>query len=219
MNPDETLKRYAQWLPGHPHLGMVRHILSTGWAHVEEDSDGVPYLINMHGGRIPLADVKWDPEMGGSEMRSSSRKNGNQLGTVCDTLDEMNRSFGEKDDVDISALLDDIEDMYQRMARREKEMQDAIKQVHKSILSCPQVDEKGSDEFSITVQSIRDSLKESYELEAMEEKAEILRTNAAMLEKRLHDYRSIALDLNEIYESMKGARYWDRETIRKEECE
>lgn len=31
---EDVLRRYARWLPEAPHLGMVRHTLREGWAHV-----------------------------------------------------------------------------------------------------------------------------------------------------------------------------------------
>ncbi len=203
---DDLLQRYARWLPAAPHIGMIRHVLREDWAHIEEDEAGEPFVVNNHGGRIPLAAVRWDPNIGGSEMRSDDPARGHRYGTVCDTVDAV---LGGRETDNRTQRLDDITDMLRRMHAREAQMLAALEDVERCLQPRPTVPEQEEADLRELVAALQDP-----DASDAASVGEALKGKAALLEKRLDAYRSIALEIGRIFERMRGNRRWHPQATR-----
>jgi hypothetical protein len=206
VNVQAVLDRYRDWLPSKPHLGMVRHILESGWAYIEEDADGRPHLVNEHGGRILLSEVRWDPEIGGSQMRNARQdaKSGNRFGTVCDSMDAVESGLGDRETT--LSLIDDAVDMTLRMRRREAEMVEFFSDVRG-------ISEQAMSQHGVSAEDFNSAIAKLRTGEAGDATLRRLTTRvkeyAASLESRLERLRTAALAIEAKSRAVRGPRNWD----------
>jgi hypothetical protein len=182
---------------------MIRYSLKHGWAHIEEDPEGTPFLVNSHGGRMPLQSVRWDPGIGGSEMRSEGHV-GHRFGTVCDTVDALVASVGKGDPDENERLITDVVDMVERMNRRQKEVNEALVRAQREL-----ADVSPEIEPALGIQEMLLGLTDGKNSVDAAKIGQAIKEIAGSLEQRLEENRSKVLTLGKLYLEIRGERDWD----------
>jgi hypothetical protein len=219
MNIEDQLAKYKSWLPDEPHLGMIRHTLLHGWAHIEMDEEcSTPFWINNHGGRIPLQDVRWEPSIGGSESISSNDFKGNKYGTVCDSVDAISNALNHHKPEAIKKYITDIADMIKRMKKREVEMKTALFDIHSSLISVLSIKPFDSTKIEKILEEINCATTSSKfdDLSNSEHLLKEIKDDAEQLENNLRQFMKTAVRIGTLYEKIKGDRNWDEKLMKEQ---
>jgi hypothetical protein len=211
-----------RWMPPSPHKEAVMEFLKRGRAHIEERGHNMPPLLVFEDGglmELPLARFK-DGNFSPAEGETATRQTKSY--DVCGTIDELNKLLEEKPEVaqsDPSRLFELIDDacyMLSRMQRRRevyREFAENIAEISKKLNDIVGPDVKDAyakaDELKDFLKSNPEKVSENFqELHSM---AEGIRDVANRMEKEaLYAYRDLAIELNEVYERIRGSRNWKK---------
>jgi hypothetical protein len=213
-----------RWLPPSPHREKILDKIAQGRAHVEEAGHNQPPLVFFEdGGMMELPRVRW---AGGTQFVPDLSESGAARQThytdVCGSIDELKRIEEEEparvgsEAEHITALLDDVQHMMERMHRRwdmYKEAADALMAAAQQMQAITGPDVPGG---LAKLEEMRRFLEDRPEevadnVEWLHKTAEEVRTVAGDNEKTLYAYREAWIEAGAHYLHVKGSRAWNSE--------
>ena len=211
-----------RWLPPSPHREKILEKLAEGRAHIEEAGHNQPPLVYFEdGGMMELPRVRWT---GANQFVPDMSEGGAARQThytdVCGSIDELKRIEEEEparvqaEAEHITALLDDVQHMMERMQRRwdvYKEAADALLEAAQRMQAITGPDVPGG---LAKLEEMRRFLLERPEEVAdsvpwLHKTAEEVRTVAGRNEQTLYAYREAWIEAGASYLHVKGSRAWN----------
>ena len=226
----KTLDVKSRWLPPFEDATMIAGAIARGVCYLEHRGHGfAPLLVFEDGGSMELPLVRWAETDRGFRLVSVGDSHGPHQTThydVCGTVDSIESAIGEwfsktkspASEVDtenqipgLVELLNDISHMIDRMERRRNEYVSFAREVEARLRAKNRY--KSIDPARKWLSQLKNELPnidgDSYE--SFVEKIEGVRDIAQYLEYSLTDYKSMALDIVDLLDRVRGSRNWDRE--------
>jgi hypothetical protein len=213
----EQLGIHHRWLPEGEHAEKIAEWIDSGVCYIEHRGHNVPPLLVFEdGGSMEIPTVRWTKTSRGWCLVSVGGECSNEGTThydVCGTVDAIKHAVSDPSGTEgLIDLVDDIEHMIARMAKRMDEYQRFFSEVRKAIggevtpLPGPPASERLAGLRVLLSNDPRDEETHRTEIVAA---AESVRDAAQALEDTLAVYRDIARKIEGQVHTIKGARKWD----------
>ena len=213
-----------RWLPPSPHREEIFRRIEAGRAYIQERGHNTPpLLIFEDGGVIELPQVRYSMTLRGMELVADGDGSIGQTkhNDVCGTVEELKGLFREdpsllnSDPEHFYQLLDNAQYMISRMHRRYinyKTFTSEIASLIEKLTDLKSIGPEQAYQKSNQIHSIlkNDSTARESRLEELDDLAEGVRDVASNLEQTLAKFKDVAVEMNLLYEKIKGGRNWDR---------
>ena len=212
-----------RWLPPSPHKEAVLQMLRNGRAHIEERGhNNPPLLVFQDGGVLELPRVRVQ-ENGKSFWQDSSETSVTRQTKHCDicgTLDELKQLLADEPELArrepgrVLRLVDDLEYMLSRLAKRRQSYEEFIAEVSASAEKTESIEmpdlsaaQAHASELRSAVEAGPDAVRQR--LEELHARAERFRDVANASEQVIREHLSAAMTIGKLFEQIRGARNWD----------
>jgi hypothetical protein len=208
-----------RWLPPSPHREAIVAFIRKGRAHVEDRGHGIPPMVLFEdGGAMELPLIRMTPDgksffavQGEAAARQTKHPD------VCGTVDEFKKAVaaGTSDGASLLGLVKDACHMIGRMQRRREQYQGYAAAVAAVTEKLKAIQGPDAQEAFAKAEALRSVLQGSpgeiaQRREEIISLAEGIRRVAGAMEKTLYAHRDLAIELDELYAEVKGARKWEK---------
>lgn len=210
----ERLGIHRRWLPESPHAEKIAEWVDAGRCHiVHRGHSAAPLLVFVDGGSMELPTVRWAETGRGWCLVSVAGEHSAEQTThydVCGTVDAI-KSAVERGEIklDLRNLLDDIEHMIGRMAKRSDEYSRFFADLQRLL----EKDTRRPSAMTAAghLAQLRNELtpgSSDINVETILKIAEEVRAVAQSLEDSLSDCREIAREAAGYLRTIQGGRSW-----------
>jgi hypothetical protein len=209
-----------RWMPASPHREEILEEIASGAAHIVERGHNVPPLLVFEdGGMIELPRVRLAETRRGMNLIAADEpasRGETRFYDVCGTVDEILgqvRDGKVLDKAEMSALVDDIRYMLERMARRSAQYEDFLDGVRSALQGVEALERPAFASAGQRLDTLHASLAALVEgrsstAEAVTERAEYVRALAQASEDYLALCKSAAIRIGAWFDEIRGGRSW-----------
>ena len=213
-----------RWLPPSPHREEILRRIDAGQCHIQERGHNMPPLLVFEdGGVIELPKVRYRMTRRGMHLVADDQtaaEGVTTFGDVCGTVDELKGILKEKpalaasDPDHFDRLLGDASYMISRMHRRceaYSKFAEGISEIADRMKRTRGPATLPGEEKAEALKQIIRSKPESVpsRLEEINDLAEGIRYVAEKLENTLAIYKKCAIEVGQLFESIRGGRKWE----------
>jgi hypothetical protein len=222
--PEEILDVNRKWLPPSPHVEKVVEMVRKGAAHIEKRGHHEPPLIMFEdGGVIELPKARYEETYRGMQLVSSdeaAESGVTKFRDVCGCVDYI-KGILKDDPASVQAdphkfdqLLSHALYMVDRMYKREAEYKQFIADVISACALPPQgpspaMASKAAEEIQTLIHNHPEDVVKYTDL--LNQLAEDVRYVASKQEGCLKRHKELAMKIDGLYKTVRGARNWEEE--------
>jgi hypothetical protein len=218
---------HNRWMPPSPHREQILEEIARGAAHIVERGHGLPPLLVFEdGGMIELPRVRYRDSRRGMVLAAEEgpvARGETHFYDVCGTVDEIlgrvresqyaSREAQDSDRAYLTALLDDIGYMLERMTRRSARYRAFFEELHALAGAMLEDGVPESDSAETRVGALAEALVPQDEDTEMVPgdvvaRAENVRALAQALEDHLARSKATAMQVAALFDEIKGGRNW-----------
>ncbi|MHB1317831.1 MAG: hypothetical protein ACYCYF_04335 [Anaerolineae bacterium] len=209
-----------RWMPPSPHRERILGEIASGAAHIVERGHGIPPLLVFEdGGMIELPRVRLHETRRGLQLSAAEEpasRGETRFYDVCGTVDEILGQVREGmalDQKEMSALVDDIRYMLERMARRAGQYAaffDGVREIVETAeaLPRPATASAGARLHALNTSLDRLNGGKAPDSMAVTVSAESVRALAQASEDYLAECRRASVRIGELLDEIRGGRQW-----------